>query len=362
VARADRDRRAGAAGSGFAARALRALAVFVAAAALLPGCGGGARRPVVVYSPHGRAMLDAFKERFEAAYPQYELQYLEQGSQEVLERVIRERAAPQADVWWGAGAPTFATAAGEGVLEPFTPSWAGAIPAESKDALSRWVGIYETPEVIVYNTAVVSEADAPKDWDELLDERWRGKIIIREPVASDTMRTVFGAIILREWDKTGGPEGGYAWLRRLAANTRDYSPGWDAMLTSLNRQEAPVTVWNMPDVKRIADERGYTLATRFAESGTPVLVDGVAVVKGGPNPEGARALCEFVGTPESLAAAARDFYRMPVRKDLDPASLPEWLRGLEFRRMPVDWARFQAGIREWMAHWMSEIKGSAPAP
>jgi iron(III) transport system substrate-binding protein len=313
----------------------------------------------VVYSPHGSAMLDAFKQRFEAAHPELELQYLEAGSQEVFEKIRAERATPQADLWWGAGAPSFASAADEGLLEAYQPSWAATIPPDAKDPQGRWTGIYETPEVIVYNTAMLTEADAPRDWDELLDPRWRGKILIREPVASDTMRTVFGAMILREWDRSGDASGGYEWLRRLDANTKDYSPGWDAMLTSLNRQEAPLTVWNMPDVRRIADERGYTLATRFPESGTPVLVDGIALVKGGPNPDGARAFYEFVSTPESLAFAARDFYRMPVRKDLDPASLPEWLRGLEFRRLPVDWTRFRAGIQEWMSHWSAEIKGSS---
>jgi iron(III) transport system substrate-binding protein len=131
------------------------------------------------------------------------------------------------------------------------------------------------------------------------------------------------------------------------------------MLTSLNRQEAPLTIWNMPDVRRMADERGYTLETVFPTSGSPVVTDAIAIVKGAPNPQGARALYEFVGTPESLAVAAREFYRMPVRKDLDPATLPDWLRGLEFKRMPVDWNAYRAGIRDWMTYWSSNIKSSA---
>lgn len=341
--------------------ALRLAAAVVVLAAALSGCGGSSRRQVVVYSPHGGAMLEVFKQRFEAAHPELELQYLDAGSQEVYDRVRAERSSPRADVWWGAGAPTFAAAADDGLLEPYAPAWASAIPAEARDPESRWLGIYETPEVIVYNTAMLSEAEAPSDWDELLDERWRGKIILREPMASDTMRTIFGAIILREWSKSNGPEAGYAWLARLSTNTRDYVASWDGMLTSLNRQEAPLTVWNMPDVRRIADERGYTLATRFPTSGAPVLVDGIAIVKGSPNPEGARAFVDFVSSPESLAFAARDFYRMPVRRDLDQASLPEWLRGLEFKRMPVDWGAFRTGIRDWMTHWSAEIKGAAQA-
>ena len=303
-------------------------------------------------------MLEAFEARFEAAHPEYDVQFLDLPSQNIPERLRAERAGPQCDLWWGASAITFADAADEGLLEPFTPTWSGSIPAEARDRQNRWFGMYETPEVIVYNTAVVSEADAPRDWDDLLDPRWRGLILIRAPLGSDTMRTIFGAMILREWPKTNSPEAGYDWLRRLARNTKDYTPSWDALLTSLSRREAALTVWNMPDVKRVVDEKGYTLATRMPESGTPVVTDAIALVKGAPHPEAARVLYDYVGTPESLAFAAERFYRVPVRRDLDPAALPAWVRELEVPRMPMDWERFRRGIKDWMTHWNAEIRGA----
>jgi iron(III) transport system substrate-binding protein len=337
---------------------LRLLSVLIAATAFW-ACAGDGRTPVVVYSPHGQSQLTAFEQRFEAAYPQFDLQPVDLPSQNVPDRLRAERANPQADVWWGASAVTFAQAAEDGLLEPYEPSWASTIPAEARDPQSRWIGVYETPEGIVYNAELVTEAEAPKDWDELLDPKWRGKILIRDPIPSDTMRTIFGAMILRKWSESNGPQAGYEWLRGLAANTKDYPSSWDALLNSLNRQEASVTVWNMPDVRRLVDERGYKLGFAFPRSGTPVVTDGIAIVKGAPHAEGARAFYEFVNTPESLAFAAEKFYRIPTRGDLDRSTLPEWIRALDYQRMPLDWERFRADIKSWMTHWSAEIRGAS---
>ena len=68
------------------------------------------------------------------------------------------------------------------------------------------MGPYETPEVIVYNSEAVTAAEAPKDWDDVLDPKWRDKVLIRNPNPSDSMRAIFGAMIWRFYKDTGSPE------------------------------------------------------------------------------------------------------------------------------------------------------------
>ena len=107
-------------------------------------------------------MLEAFEQRFEALHPDVDVQWIDMGSQEVLDRLRSEKANPQADVWWGAPSTMFETAAAEGLLEAYTPSWADALPADAKDAEGYWFGTYVTPEVIAFNSEAVTGTPSPR--------------------------------------------------------------------------------------------------------------------------------------------------------------------------------------------------------
>ena len=83
-------------------RVLRLPAVLPALTLLvtLAACGDG-RQPVVLYSPHGRDILELLELRYEEENPEVDVRWLDMGSQEVYDRVRSERANPQADVWFG---------------------------------------------------------------------------------------------------------------------------------------------------------------------------------------------------------------------------------------------------------------------
>src|SRR6476660_5941079 len=184
--------------------------LVLACVALLAACGKGDDRTVLtVYSPHGKELLEYYERGFEAAHPNVDVQWVDMGSQEVLDRLRAEKSNPQADLWFGAPAEIFGRAAGEGLLDPYTPTWADKVPAEARDPQARWFGTYMTPEVIAYNTHAVTAAEAPKDWDEVVDPKWKGKVLIRDPIASGSMRAIFGAILARSIARTGNTAAGW---------------------------------------------------------------------------------------------------------------------------------------------------------
>jgi iron(III) transport system substrate-binding protein len=339
---------------------LRSLVAGVAAL-VLAACGGDHRTVLTVYSPHGKDLLQYYEQAFEAAHPEVDVQWVDMGSQDVIDRLRSERANPQADVWFGAPQEIFERAAREGLLEPYRPTWADAVPAEARDDRDRWYGTYLTPEVIAYNSEAVSEAEAPRDWDDVLDPKWRGKVLIRDPIASGSMRAIFGAIILRSIRETGSPEQGYDWLRRLDANTKEYTLNPTILYQKLGRQEGLITLWDMPDIAML--EQRYRIPVKYVipASGTPLLVDGIAIVKGTKHAELAKAYYEFVTTPRALEDAAAKFWRIPVRTDIPLESLPEWVREAKarIRPMPLDRAALAEHLDEWMKYWDSHIRNSS---
>lgn len=335
----------------------RALAAG-ALALLLAACGDDGRASLIVYSPHGPDLLADFEARFEERHPEIDLEWLDMGSQEVLDRIRSERANPQADVWFGGPSQLFASAAADGLLAAVSPEWAGEVAADS-DPEGRYHALYYTPLVIAYNSDVVSAADAPADWDEVLEPQWAGRVLIRDPLASGTMRSIFGMIVERSLRETGEPTQGYEWLRRLDAQTREYVLNPTLLYQKLARQEGVITLWDMPDIEMLKRRTGYPIDYVYASSGTPMVIDAIAQVEGSPNPEAAALFLDFVGGAEEVLFAAREHVRMPVREDIPVDSLPPALQRAreEIVPEPMDWNLLQERGAEWMRHWDEQVRG-----
>src|SRR5215210_6958523 len=222
-------------------------------------CSSDKRTVLIVYSPHGKELLEYLEKGFERAHPEIDVQWVDMGSQEVLDRVRAEKDNPQSDVWFGAPAEAFDRATRESLLEPYIPTWSNAVSVEGRENGDHWYGTYLTPEVIAYNTEAVTAAEAPKDWDEVLDPKWRGKVLIRDPIASGTMRAIFGAIVARSVAQTGSTAAGWDWLRRLDANTKEYTFNPTILYTKLERQEGVLTLYNMPDMATLQQRRGVNI-------------------------------------------------------------------------------------------------------
>jgi len=279
------------------------------------------------------------------------------GSQDAYDRIRTERANPQADLWWGAPLTTFARAEAESLLEHYIPSWDNAVPAEMKSAHGFWYGTFSTPEVIMYNNRLVSEAEAPKDWDDLLDARWKDKIIIRYPLASGTMRIIFSALIQREAQRTGSIDAGFAWLRRLDANTKTYAAEPTQLYLKIAREEGVVTLWNLPDVLIQKHINGYPFGYVIPKSGTPLITDCIAIVRGTKNRRLAEQFYEFVTSEDAMVKQATEFFRIPTRRDIPHERLPEWMRSLTITPMQVNWEELEANEKLWMKRWDEEVKG-----
>ena len=328
----------------------------IAAGSIFLSCGKEqAKKKLVVYSPHGKEMLTEFEKMFEATNPDTDVQWLDMGSQEVFDRIRTEKANPLADVWWGAPATIFMRAEKEGLLEQYSPTWAQNVPAQSRSASDMWYGTFVTPQVIAFNEKTLTKDNAPKDWNDIVSPQWKGKIVIRNPMASGTMRAIFSAMIAESVKRTGSEAEGFEWLRKLNENTSAYAADPTQMYIKLAGNDA-VTLWNMPDIFLQKEKYQYPFGFNFPSSGTVVLTDAIGLVKGSKNPEAAKKFYEFVTTESSLILQAEKFYRIPARTDIPGNKLPAWISGNPFSALDLDWSLIAERESEWMKKWDSEIK------
>ena len=323
----------------------------------LGSCSDG-RTPLVLYSPHGRDLLTLVEETYEQMHPEIDVRWLDMGSQEVYDRIRSEAANPQADIWFGGPDTIFARGAAEGLLQAYSPGWADQLPAESQNVDQLYFGLYEAVPILVFNSVAVTQEEAPHDWEDLLAERWRGKLIIRDPLASGTMRTAFGLMVVRSIAATGSPDAGFEWLRRLDAQTKEYVVNPALLFEKLTRQEGLVSIWELTDLLFL-QQRGAPLDYHFPSSGTPVIDDSIGLVKGARHPAEAQAFIDWVGSREALLLTARQAFRLPARTDLATSELPAWAQEArrQIRRAEVDWRLMAEHGSEWMATWDRQVRG-----
>ena len=324
-------------------------------------CSDG-RTPVMVYSPHGRDLLVLFEQAFEAGHPAIDVRWLDMGSQEVYDRIRSEKANPQCDVWFGGPDAIFARAAVDGLLAPYRPTWADAVPESSRGAGDLYFGAFRTLPVIVFNSKLVSEEEAPRDWDDLLQPRFAGKVLIRDPIVSGVMRTLFGMLLAKSERETGSTADGFAWLGRLDAQTKEYVANPALLHEKLMRGEGEVTMWELTDTL-LERAKGVPFAYRFATSGTPVIDDAIALAARAPHRAAALEFLEWAGSVEAQALAAEKAFRIPARTDIPREKLPPWAQEVLTVMQPAVYDEDLAAAKgqEWMATWDRTVRGKGTA-
>jgi len=322
------------------------------------GAGDDQRQHLIIYTGRDKDEVAAVVNLFEQKFPQYKgnVDTVILGAQAALDRLRAEKSNPQAGFLWGGTLQGLQQAANESLLAPSTPTNAHLIDAARKDPQGRWFAEMLLPEVIIYNHDLLKPEQAPKDWDDLITPVFKGKIVIRDVMPSGTMRTIYSAMIYRQYAASGSVEPGYEWLKKLDANTTIYTPTPDDMYLKLDRGVGTVTLWNLQDalIQPLKNNRPWSYV--IPTSGVPVLLDGVGVVN---NPKSMKAALDFENfllDPQLQLQLAKDYYQIPAIQVPD-ADKPDWLRNLNIKEMKIDWDLMSQKQSEWMDYWSQNIKG-----
>lgn len=357
-------------------RLLTGAAFAAASAMLLAGCAGdvapatsstpdaGASSTgapsdkLTIYTGRDKDEVAWVVAEFQKKNPQYQgkVTTVIAGAQDNLDRMRAESGNPQAGFLWGGTQQQFEQAASEGLLSAYTPKNGSAVPDKYKDPKGQWIAEMLLPEVIIYNSNLLTKDTAPQDWADLGKPEWKDKIVIRDVMPSGTMRTIYSSMVYQAFAKDGAPDAGYDLLKKIDANTVSYAANPDDMYTQLDQGTGQVTVWNMQDalIQPLKNKRpwGYVMPS----SGAPVLVDGVGIIKNPSQEAAAQAFMDFLMEPGMQAKLATDYYQIPAM-DIPKADQPEWMKDFKINEMKIDWSVFAKNQDAWMTYWADNIKG-----
>jgi len=306
---------------------------------------------VVIYSTHGEAMLELVADEFTKATG-VEVEFINLKG-ELADRVRAEKENPQSDVMFGGSSAVFMELQEEDLFEAYAPSWNDKVDELFKDKDNFWIGTIQTPVMICYNTDVITEEDAPKDWADLTNPALEGQLVFRNALSSSARATY--SSLLQQFEANDDLENGWAYLSALDGNTKQYYSSGSMMFQAIGRQEAGVTFATLNSIVDNKVNNNIPLEIVNAESGSPIITDGIAMIKNAKNPNAAKAFIDFAGSAEMQAMLANEFNRMPTNKDAF-ASSPEWMAEIVIAPMNVDWAALAITSSEWMQQWDTEVK------
>ncbi len=272
---------------------------------------------LTIYSPHDSDPLLAGIAAFEAAYPNVTVEYVADGTSNLVAKIAAESAAPVADVLWGGGADTLA--AYKQYFQPYCPSSIDLIDSSLYDAEYYWIGESPLPMVFIANTNLIPADKVPQTWAELadFDVDTYGKIAIADPTSSGSAFTQLCTMLFLYGDVAD-----------------DYASGWEFVAKVLPKLEVKSSSsLAHKDIYAGENAVGITLekaAIKYEEDfmlvvyptdGTSAVPDGVAIVKDCPNLELAQLFEEFVLGYDCQVAQNGDWGRRPIRSDVTPVGL-----------------------------------------
>jgi iron(III) transport system substrate-binding protein len=238
---------------------------------------------VVMYTGAvGNSITPKIAAAFEAKYG-IRVETLEARASELRERIRTEQASGRllGDVSHN-GSTTTQLQLNEGVFMPY-----GALPSQGRPvapfkADGVRVPIYLITWGVLANSEMVKPAEEPRSWKDLLDPRWKGKIL-----ADDVRALGGGAVFFMVTHRTFGRE----YHERLAAQRPHFNRELRGNYRRVARGEYPLFVpFNLAE---ILDVKGLPLkALPMAEGAPYVRFDGT-ILKNAPHPHAARLLVDF---------------------------------------------------------------------
>ena len=331
----------------------RAAALLLAGIAPLAACSRTNPEPkeVVVYVSEDQVFSQPVLERFEretgirvrAVYDTEEAK-----STGVMNRLIAEKGNPRADVYWANEPIRAEVLKRRGVAEPYRSPAAADIPAAFRDPEGYWTGFSARLRVLIVGSDI---AEPPRSVLDLADPAWRGRAVLANPLFGTTTSHVAALFV------SLGDEEAKAFLDRVRANgvvlttsngdSADRVASGEAAFSLVDSDDAIARLRRGDPVRMVIPDQ------EEGGLGCFVVPNAVILVHGGPHPEAARRLADFLLSPETEKQLAEaDCAQIPLHPGVPvPADFPA-LEGI--RTMDVPWAavaRKMETIQPWLKEW-----------
>jgi len=285
---------------------------------------GAQAKKVVAYTAHEEDIITGMVPRFKAETG-IELEFVKLASGDVIKRVVAEANNPQCDVIWSIGGEQLE--ANSQVLEKYVPKeWDKVSPVFKVG--TNWLPYTGIMNVFIVNTKLVPASRMPKKWTDLSNPGFKGKISSARADKSGSAYMQLANIMAIYKDK------GWEVYKPIAANFF-IATSSGAVPKYVNDGEAEVGITLEDNAFRFV-QGGGPVKIVYPEDGTVAAPDGIALVKGAPHPQTAKAFIDWCLSKPTQDFLVEKMARRAIRVD---GKTPPGLPALDkVKTVPYDFA------------------------
>jgi iron(III) transport system substrate-binding protein len=241
---------------------------------------------VSYYTSTDLPVAEKVAKAFEAKYPGISVHTERTGAERVFQRIGQEYSSNihAVDVVNSSDAAHFIKWKGDGILLPYVPEDVAKYPAEHRDVDGQFASFRVWLSIIAYNTNLVKAEDAPKSFADLLDPKWKGKIVKAHPGYSGTIMT---ATYQMQRDL------GWTFFEQLAKqNIMQVQSSADPPKKLDLGERAVMADGNEYNIFQLK-EAGRPVEPVYASEGSPLIIGPNGVFKDAPHPNAAKLFQSF---------------------------------------------------------------------
>ncbi|MGH7848505.1 MAG: ABC transporter substrate-binding protein [Candidatus Binatia bacterium] len=235
-------------------------------------------------TPDVNGVFGAFKKK----YPFLSPKNYTTRSAALLQRILTEAQAGRhtADVIQG-NIFTVYVLAQKGIMAKYISPEVAGIPMDFRDPEGRWTAVYQQLNVIGYNSKLVNPKEAPRNYEDLLNPKWKGKMGL-----DDKQYVWFDGLL-----KVMGKEKGMAFMKKLATQDIHFRSGQTLLADLVAAGEFGILINTRPD--NMVDLKKKGAPTEWvAPNPTTVNLLPIGVAARAPHPNAARLFVDFMISEE----------------------------------------------------------------
>jgi iron(III) transport system substrate-binding protein len=248
-----------------------------------------------------KPLLDGFLKE----YPFINAELVRLGDEQLMTRILNETRAGRwaFDVMSGSA---IATLVDRQIIAPYPTPGRNFFRDEFKDPQGHWTGVFVNNLILAYNTRQVAAKDVPKDYAELLDPKWKGKMLMD---ATDydwfgTLATVWGK------EKT------LQYMTQLARQEPQWRRGHGLTAQLVAAGEVPLAWAYSFRIERMKRDGA---PVDWIDTFNPIVttLSGIGLSAKPTHVNAGKLFIDFV-TSTKAQEMVRDMRRIPARSDVKP--------------------------------------------